>query len=528
LVATGSISDRPLGRTVAAVAQRHFTGELRIGAGAGGVVVGWEDGAIVAAHGSHAADSAVKTALGAGLITSTQAAEILRQLTPGADEVAVVAGHGRLAPEQATRLRRRVVANRAMRIFAVEAGFELHDTSSLPVAADMVPIDPRVIVYQGARAHFDEARFHRELGSVGESFQLDAAAGVPEGFGFGEPELALIELLSSAAYTPVALVQAAPQTEPRTVLGTLYALASFGYLEAIARARPAPVTPVEARPRTPTPPSRSPRGSATPARRAPAADADAIRALVAERRALVDARADHYAILGVSPDTPPDRIRAAYFEVARQLHPDRIVATGLDEIRGEAQRVFARINAAFGVLSHPKKRAEYQKTLAAGGEEAVRRRAEEADALARRIFEAEEHFRAGEMALRRNQLEVAIRAFGKAVELNPDECEHHALLAWATWCAASDKAVAGKTARADLEKASQISPRNPTPHLYLGKIARSLGDDEAAARHLKRCLEVSPGHGEASSELRIVEMRLKQAAAPEDKKPGLFGRFKRD
>src|SRR5687768_18610204 len=125
-VATGNIADRPFGRTVAAVAQRGFSGELRVSAGIQTVKVGWQAGAIVAAAGTHAADSAVKTALGAGLITSSQASEVLRQMIPGGDEIAVVAEHGRLGPEQATRLRRRVVANRAMRMFGVDGGiFEL-------------------------------------------------------------------------------------------------------------------------------------------------------------------------------------------------------------------------------------------------------------------------------------------------------------------------------------------------------------------------------------------------------------------
>jgi tetratricopeptide (TPR) repeat protein len=167
-------------------------------------------------------------------------------------------------------------------------------------------------------------------------------------------------------------------------------------------------------------------------------------------------------------------------------------------------------------------------TLRAGGEAAVRKRQEEAEALAARLVAAEDHYRAGEMALRRNQYDAAVGEFDQAVKLNPDEAEHHALLAWATWCAAADKTAAARAARERLDKASQMSPRNPIPHLLLGKIARALGDDEVAARHIRRCLEVSPGHGEASSELRLIEARL--GRPPDDpKKPGggLFSRLKR-
>lgn len=546
VVATGTIADRPFGRTIATIAQRRFTGELRLVAGGQQLGIGFRDGLIVAASGSHPADSAVKIALGAGLITSSQASEIMRTVAPGSDDVAIVGSAGRLAADQVARLRRRVVANRAMRLFAVDAGeFAIDDTLAMPVAADLVPIDPRVVIFQGVRAHFPEERILRELATLGDSFRLrDAIAGAELGavYGFTEHEQPAIDALAARPLAPTALVQAVPAVEPRGVLAALYALAVCGHAEvATQRVTPSGGTAASAitggsssgpRRKTPTPPGRPAKPSATPRPRAAAAAADIalIRALVRERTALLEAGADHFALLGVTEQTSPDKIRAAYFEVARQLHPDRIVATGLEDIRAEAQRLFARINAAFGILSHPKKRGEYLATLRAGGEAVVRRKQEEAEVLAARLVAAEDHFRGGEMALRRSHYEAAIAEFKQAVELNPEEAEHHALLAWAQWCAAPDKTAAAKPARAALDKAAALSPKNPVPHLLLGKIARALGDDEVAAKHLRRCLEVSPGHAEAGSELRIIEARLGSKPAPDDpKKPGggLFSRLKR-
>ena len=56
-----------------------------------------------------------------------------------------------------------------------------------------------------------------------------------------------------------------------------------------------------------------------------------------------------------------------------------------------------------------------------------------------KLFGAEEHFRKGEMALRREQFVQAEKEFRAALELNELEPDHHALLAWAKWCAASDR-----------------------------------------------------------------------------------------
>ena len=68
--------------------------------------------------------------------------------------------------------------------------------------------------------------------------------------------------------------------------------------------------------------------------------------------------ATHYETLGVDPAAPPERIRAAYRELARQHHPDR--ASGpLDAM--------AEVNEAYRVLSDPARRFEYDRSIRAHG-----------------------------------------------------------------------------------------------------------------------------------------------------------------
>jgi tetratricopeptide (TPR) repeat protein len=260
------------------------------------------------------------------------------------------------------------------------------------------------------------------------------------------------------------------------------------------------------------------------------ADADATRNLVAERLRALEHGADHFALLGVTEATPFDDVRAAYFTLARKLHPDRLAAVGVSDERREAQRLFAQINAAFGVLSNPAKRSEYVDILRSGGVAHKKAQEDEAEKLASKLFGAEEHFRRGEMALRRDQLDVAHAEFKQALALNPKEGEHHALLAWTTYALAPDKAKVRIEIRKMLDEAIRLAPRSVTPFIYMGRIARLEGRDDEAIKHFTQALTIMPGHSEAASELRVLEARKGSQPRKPDDKPkggGLFGFIKK-
>ncbi|MEP6863230.1 MAG: DnaJ domain-containing protein [Deltaproteobacteria bacterium] len=233
-------------------------------------------------------------------------------------------------------------------------------------------------------------------------------------------------------------------------------------------------------------------------------------ALIRDRLALVDRGADHFVLLGISQDATPDLIRAAYFTLARKLHPDRIASLGIIDSARDAQRLFAQINAAFAVLNDTLKRTEYLSIVARGGESAVRAEEAKADELAMRVMHAEEAFRRGEMALRREQLAQAITEFTTAVELQPQEPEYQALFTWAKFAAAGDKqAIAHKT-RNELARAAEKSTQSPTARFYLGRVERILGREREALEHFYEVLRIKANHAEASSEIRVLETRLKK------------------
>lgn len=69
--------------------------------------------------------------------------------------------------------------------------------------------------------------------------------------------------------------------------------------------------------------------------------------------------ASYYDVLGVAPDAPPELIRSAYRDRARQHHPDRTIAADADAM--------SRINEAYRVLSDPSLRLTYDRSIGQRG-----------------------------------------------------------------------------------------------------------------------------------------------------------------
>lgn len=578
-VASGHVTDRPFARTVYTVAAKHFTGDLVLEDSGRRYKLSWEDGQVVAAESASPADSAGRVALSAGLVTSTHVARSLELMAkdPARDPVDILTELARLSADQVTRLKRRLLAQRASRVFALPAArFVLDNARSLRADPDVPALDARWLIYFSVRTHYTIERLDAELAAVSDrplTLAADAASALPA-FGFADSDKHLLERLKQRAWTIAQLSEASPEVEARLVRSIVYALIACDCLEegrrvaqpaarpapassappprAAAAAQPAPRAPTRpqgqasrpppARPTTPPPdrPStlpppgdaRSPlaqgtarsidyRAPATPTkpdaalilRRAkvttvpPGASGTAAsetRTLIAEKLRVLDSGGDHFAILGIVKTASSDEVRAAYFSLAKRLHPDRLQAVGVDDSSGEAQRLFARINLAFGVLTDPLRRADYARMQSAGGEEAVKKAQVDADVIAARVLKAEETFHRGEMALRRSQFEAAKALFEEAVALNPDEAEYQALLAWATWLCAPDKIQVSAAVQKRLGDAVALSPLCVPAHFYRGQVAKHIGRTQAAIEAFKQVLELQPEHSEANLELRVL------------------------
>ncbi|HMI93607.1 MAG TPA: PilZ domain-containing protein [Polyangiales bacterium] len=73
--------------------------------------------------------------------------------------------------------------------------------------------------------------------------------------------------------------------------------------------------------------------------------------------------ADHYAVLGVAASASRPEISAAFVELSRVLHPDSHIGRVSELELALVERTYARIVEAYGVLSRPAARAEFDEYM---------------------------------------------------------------------------------------------------------------------------------------------------------------------
>jgi hypothetical protein len=224
----GSVTDRPWGMTLGAIALRRHTGQLTIESDGKRYCIAFSDGAIVAASSPAAADAIARIALTNHFITSTQVAEITRRLalSPDRDEVDVIADAIQCSADQVLKLRRRLVAQRAARTFSLDHGdFVLDERIALPVFAE-VSIDHRHAIYLGVRTNLSEQRLIDDLRQLGSFFVLKPAAvdELPR-FGFEPGAHPVIEALKLGTSLPE-LEASHRELDPRFAQAIIYALVS--------------------------------------------------------------------------------------------------------------------------------------------------------------------------------------------------------------------------------------------------------------------------------------------------------------
>ena len=276
---------------------------------------------------------------------------------------------------------------------------------------------------------------------------------------------------------------------------TLYALLAFGLLELqggdVGKLR------------------RQPRRSASPPKRC-ADDELTSRLMVQVERMRSQT---YFEILGIDESASEDETRAAFEREAERLHPDRYSRSG-EAVAHLAKEVFAHLRVAYQTLMDPRRRTEYR----------LNQRRDERDVARRdesqRALEAEIQFQQGQRLLAERAYELALGAFGRALELYPAAGEYHAHYGWALhMCHPDDPAIAAEAIE-HVRRGIKLAAHRETSYLFLGRLCKATGRIAAAEKMFTRAVQIQPGCVEALREIRLIDMRR-------HKSKGLIGRLLR-
>ena len=202
-------------------------------------------------------------------------------------------------------------------------------------------------------------------------------------------------------------------------------------------------------------------------------------------------------------------IQAAFFQLAKRWHPDRL-GPDLADVRDLATKVFARMSEAHQILADPARRKEYDDLRKDGGGSA------EEQEQVQRVVRAATAFQKAEVLMKRNNAVAALEEARRAVELDPTQADYIALLAWveSTQLNANLEEILAR-----IEKAQRMEPNNTRIRWYRGSILKRLGKTGKAVGDFRFIVENDPRHVDAQREIRLYDMRKAEQRRSGQKSP---------
>lgn len=399
-------------------------------------------------------------------------------------------------------------------------------------------VKPLPLMWRGLRLFADAAKVDALIARIGTR-QLKLYFEAPVGrFKLTPQERGVVDVLR-ARPTTLEVLLASGLGSPSLVKRVVYALAvtrqlDFGIpgveplgLEEAPSSTRLPVVSVDDtgrsgrklfEPRSIVPSAREASGRPPGASQAPKPAAELSPELEALKRELEERSAaegqSHYEILGVAENATTSAIQAAFFQLAKVWHPDRLPPE-LSELREASTKLFARMSEAHQVLTDTERRAEYDRLLQTGGTST-----EEQEQVAQ-IVRAAAAFQRAEVLLKKRDFKAAEAEALAAMQGDPDQAEYKALYAWI--CAEQPREHYDDLIQL-LSSALKLEPNNQRALWYRGQLFKRVGDPDKALRDFSRLLELNPKHLDAQREVRLHQMRRSQPK--EDK--GILGKwFKR-
>jgi len=528
---SGTLERVPLPSVLHHLHGMRATGILHLAAGKKRKWIQLRDGYPVAVRSNLIGETLGHFLVRTGRITQAALEECMQYMGKGKRQGEILVAMEVMSENEIVEALHKQADEKLFELFEWERGhFRFEQRDSLPRANELgVDRSPANLILEGVRSRFP-------LTSIDRFFEQNAARRVaPDENTFNRFQDVALNACDAAL---LRRLEDGPRLgdlndENEHSRRTLYALIAAGILEldgAAARPKPPCSAPrrgaVQAPPATSTAPGKrsarpdaAPRPTAAlrPTAGAPPTAADARRE-EQHRQALVKLAEEmrgknYFEMLGVSQMDDEAALRRSYERLSEKTHPDRFSGASR-AVRDLADELHTEIKCAFETLLEPRARQQYLL------DEKKREREEEAQRKSELALEAEMEFRKGEAALDVRDYETALAHFGRALQLYPNEGDHHAHYGWTLFLAhAGDPSMVGE-ALEHVKRGLKLASHREKPYLFLGRLYKATGRVEMAERMFTRAVNAQPDCVEALRELRLINMRR-------EKSKGLIGRLLR-
>jgi curved DNA-binding protein CbpA len=391
--------------------------------------------------------------------------------------------------------------------------------------SENTPVTALTLIWPCLRNSPDHEDIDKTLSKLqGRILRIQRAAQV-NSFKLTSDEQALVDVMRGKPQSMEELLRSG--FDPDRIRRLVYAFAIAHFLDLgsqapppMTAASPRKVTTARGRHPSSSPPSMraTPTPKARPSRTSE--ETDAFRAEILDRAETVE-KQSYYEILGVDPADPNPTIQAAFFQLARRWHPDRM-GEGLADLHDIATKIFSRMSEAHATLTDPERRQEYDRVLKEGGGSA-----QEQDQI-NAIVKAAGAFQKAEILLRRGKLKEAEAEARTAYEGDEAQAEYGALYAWisAQLLDPEDHSEFAKLIQI-VNKAVEREKEHVRIRFYRGMVLKRAGRADKAIRDFKFVAEADPRNVDAQREIRLYRMRrgASSSSKPPAPKEGLLGKL---
>lgn len=190
----------------------------------------------------------------------------------------------------------------------------------------------------------------------------------------------------------------------------------------------------------------------------------------------------YYGVLEIAQDAAPTLIKRAYYNKAREFHPDKHYGLP-DPMKDKLNAIFTYITNAYSTLTNSDSRAEYDRT---GGKDPA------SEAMLDPLQRASRKFEEGMILYKKGRNEQAAQIFGEAAYLDSENPTYH-------YFGARALIASGKHREAErtLQRAIRIEPFNADYLAEAGHIYLALGFVKRARSSFEKAVKLTPMHERA-------------------------------